>query len=135
VLKKTALLSIPLVASLFVSCGPTLKGVVVLPNGTPTQNMKLAVYSQPPTDSVAVKPDGTFKISKRVAKGQTYTLIAEDRDGNMGFVRNYVVNPENTEKIIIHLSKEIDAKDAVLEGDVYIQQDTGPGEKIFKSSQ
>lgn len=121
--------------ALMSACGPSLRGVVVLPDGSPIKDMNLGVYTQPTTDSVVVKPDGSFKISKHVQKGATYTLIAEDREGNMGFVRNYQLQPDAKEKIVIKLSKELEAKDAVLEGELYIQQDAGPGEKIFKSSQ
>ncbi len=121
---------------LFVGCGPSLKGMVVLPDGSKLNGLKVVVYTQPWTDSVPAKDDGSFSIGKNINPETEYTLIAEDKDGNMGFVKNYKPSEKKKdEKIVIKLSKEIEAKEAVIEGDLYINQDSGPGEKIFKSSQ
>jgi len=132
-IKKQILLV--LLSSIFWACGPSLQGVVVMPDGSQIKDMKISVYTEPRTDSVKVKPDGTFKLSKNLVLTNAYTLIAEDKDGNLGFVKNYKPADNPKEKVVIKLSKEIEAKDAVMEGEVYINPDSGPGEKIFKSSQ
>jgi hypothetical protein len=121
---------------LLLSCGPSLKGVVVMPDDSPIPNdMKVVVYTNPWTDSVQVKKDGSFSIGKNVQEKNEYTLIAEDQEGNLGFVRGYKIQKEKDEQIVIRLSREMEAKEAVIEGELYIEQDTGPGEKILKSSQ
>ncbi|MFC1584345.1 hypothetical protein ACFL5V_02220 [Fibrobacterota bacterium] len=124
-----------LVFFLLVGCGPSLKGMVVMPDGSKISEPNVVVYTNPWTDSVKVKNDGTFSIRKNVNDKNKYTLIAEDPDGNMGFVRGYQLSNENKDNVVIRLSREMDAKEAVIEGDLYIDQDSGPGEKILKSSQ
>ena len=116
-------------------CGPSLKGVVVMPDGSKIKDMDISVYTDPRSDSVKVAADGTFKLGKNMIMTNAYTLIAEDKDGNLGFVKNFKPSDKPDEKVVIKLSREIEAKDAVMEGDLYINQDSGPGEKIFKSSQ
>ncbi|MBF0430387.1 MAG: hypothetical protein HQK83_03855 [Fibrobacteria bacterium] len=118
-----------------IGCGPSLRGVVVMPDGSEIGEKKVMVYTNPWTDSVKVKNDGSFKISKDVQDRNEYTLIAEDVDGNMGFVRGFKISDQPDQKIVIKMSKELQAKDAVIEGDLYINPDSGPGEKILKSSQ
>ena len=120
---------------LFWGCGPSLVGVVVMPDGSKITNMSVMVYTDPLSDSVKVGADGTFKLGKNMIMTNSYTLIAEDGDGNLGFVRNFKPAENPDEKVVIKLSRELEAKDAVMEGDLYINPDSGPGEKIFKSSQ
>ena len=122
-------------ACLFVACGPSLQGIVVMPDGSKLNGLQVTVYTKPWTDSVQTKDDGSFKISKNVEERNKYTLIAEDKDGNMGYVKGYDPLAEADKKIVIKLSREMDAKDAVMEGDVYNPPNSGHGEKIFKSSQ
>lgn len=133
-LKSAACLGI-LTSFLLTNCGPSLRGIVVMPDGSQLTEAQVVVYTNPWTDSVKVKRDGTFTIRKNVGEQTDYTLIAEDKDGNMGFVRGFIPESEKKEKIVIKLSKELEARDAVIEGDLYINQDSGPGEKILKSSQ
>jgi hypothetical protein len=120
---------------LIFSCGPSIQGLVVMPDGSKLEEPNVVVYTNPWTDSVKVKKDGSFSIRKNVQERNEYTLIAEDPDGNMGFVKGYKLETKKDEKIVIRLSREMEAKEAVIEGDLYIDQDTGPGEKILKSSQ
>lgn len=134
-IKKSTFVPVALGALLLLAgCGPTLKGIVVLPDGTPIKGLEVGVHSKPWSDSVKVKDDGSF-VLKKIEPKNVYTLIAEDAEGNMGIVKNFSPSEKPNEKVIIKLSKELEAKDAVIDGDLFIQQDTGPGEKIFKSSQ
>ncbi len=132
---KAKAISLIFLAVLLCGCGPKLKGLVVMPDGSPMITKNVVVYTKPRTDSVKVKADGSFTIGKNIDVKNTYTLIAEDKDGNMGFVRGFQPGKESDEKIVIKLSKELEAKDAVIEGELYINPDSGPGEKILKSSQ
>ena len=121
---------------LIIGCGPSLKGVVVMPDGSQLDSPDVVVYTNPWTDSVEVNKDGTFSIRKNVQERNEYTLIAEDAEGNMGFVKGYKLDAQKAEKIVIRLSREMDAKEAVIEGEIYFEQGTGPtGEKILKPSQ
>lgn len=126
---------VALAALFLISCGPSLQGIVVMPDGSKLKDMEVTVYTRPWTDSVKAGNDGTFKISKNVQEKSKYTLIAEDRDGNMGYVKGFDPMSEKDKKIVIKLSRELDAKDAVMEGGVYNPPNAGHGEKIFKSSQ
>lgn len=124
-----------LIALVLCGCGPSIKGVVVMPDGTRMEGMNIAVYTDPWSDSVVVRKDGSFTLSKNIQEKNEYTLIAEDSQGNLGYVRKYRLQKDKKENVVIRLSREVEAKDAVIEGSSYNIQDTGPGEKIFKSSQ
>ncbi len=129
-------LSGALAFALLIGCGgPAIRGFVVMPDGSQLKNTDVVVYSKPWTDSVKVDEKGEFKLSKGIDVRNEYKLIAEDKDGNMGFVKGYKLSENLEKKIVIKLSRETPAKDAVIEGDVYEQGDTGPGEKIFRGSQ
>ena len=116
-------------------CGTYMAGFVVLPDGSKIEDRKVIVYTDPWTDSVSIKNDGSFKIKKNVIVQNSYTLIAEDEEGNAGYVRGYKPKKGSNDNIVVRLAREIDGKDAVIEGGLREVQPTGPGEKIFKSSQ
>lgn len=128
----------PLALGLFLilsGCGTTLSGYVVQPDGSKLKNPDVVVYTDPWTDSVRVDKDGSFKIRKNVMEKNEYTIVAEDREGNTGYIRGYKPQEGKNENLVLRLSREVSGKDAVMEGGLIDVQPTGTGEKIFKSSQ
>lgn len=117
-----------------VGCGTTISGLVVKPDGTKLTDPNVVVYTSPRTESVRVSKDGAFKIGKNVMDENEYTLIAEDKDGNMGYVRAFKVKKGSNKDVVLRLSREIDGKDAVMEGGPNEGNTSGMGEKILKSS-
>ncbi len=127
--------AIALASLLFlVGCGTTISGRVVKPDGGALDSPDVVVYTDPRTESVRVDKDGDFTLSKGVVEGNEYTLIAEDREGNMGYVRAYKPQKGSNKNIVVRLSRELEGKDAVLEGGPSEGSTTGLGEKILKSS-
>ncbi len=119
---------------LLVGCGTTISGHVVKPDGSQLTEPNVVVYTSPRTESVRVGNDGDFKISTNVLEENEYTLIAEDKDGNMGYVKAFKPKKGANKNIILRLSREIDGKDAVMEGGPNEGNTSGLGEKILKSS-
>jgi hypothetical protein len=119
---------------LLAACGTTMSGHVVKPDGSGLTDPNVVVYTSPRTESVRVGKDGTFKLGKGVIEENEYTLIAEDKDGNMGYVRSFKPKKGSNTNIIVRMSREIDGKDAVMEGGPNEGNTTGLGEKILKSS-
>ena len=115
-------------------CGTTISGLVVKPDGSRLTEPSVVVYTSPRTESVRVSKDGAFKIGKNVIDENEYTLIAEDKDGNMGYVRGFKVKKGSNKDVVLRLSREIDGKDAVMEGGPNEGNTSGMGEKILKSS-
>jgi len=115
-------------------CGTTISGRVVKPDGGPLDSPDVVVYTDPRTESVRVDKGGDFSLSTGVTEGSEYTLIAEDREGNMGFVRGFKPKKGANKNIVVRLSRELESKDAVLEGGPSEGTTTGMGEKILKSS-
>jgi hypothetical protein len=115
-------------------CGTTMSGQVVKPDGSKLTEPSVVVYTSPRTESVRVSKDGVFKIGKNVIEENEYTLIAEDKDGNMGYVRSFKPKKGTNKNIVVRLSREIDGKDAVMEGGPNEGNTSGLGEKILKSS-
>lgn len=116
------------------ACGTSISGRVVKPDGGQLDSPDVVVYTDPRTESVRVDADGEFSISKGVVEGSEYTLIAEDREGNMGYVRAFKPQKGSNKNIVVRMSRELEGKDAVLEGGPSEGQTTGLGEKILKSS-
>ena len=131
---KVAALGLALLPFLVAGCGTTMSGVVVKPDGSKLTDPDVVVYTSPRTESVRVDRDGDFKIGKGVTEENEYTLIAEDKDGNMGYVRSFKPKKGSNKNIIVRLSREIDGKDAVMEGGPNEGNTSGLGEKILKSS-
>jgi hypothetical protein len=119
---------------LLVGCGTSMSGLVVKPDGSRLTQPDVVVYTSPRTESVRVDRGGNFKIGANVIEENEYTLIAEDKDGNMGYVRSFKPKKGANKNIVVRLSREIDGKDAVLEGGATEGNTTGMGEKILKSS-
>lgn len=115
-------------------CGTTMSGQVVKPDGSRLTEPSVVVYTSPRTESVRVSKEGVFKIGKNVMQDSEYTLIAEDKDGNMGYVRSFKPKKGANKNIVVRLSREIDGKDAVMEGGPNEGSTSGLGEKILKSS-
>jgi hypothetical protein len=115
-------------------CGTTISGRVVKPDGGQLDSPDVVVYTDPRTESVRVDKEGEFSLSKGVVDGGEYTLIAEDREGNMGYVRGYKPQKGSNKNIVVRLSRELEGKDAVLEGGPSEGSTTGLGEKILKPS-
>ncbi|MDQ3002383.1 MAG: hypothetical protein M3Y08_14115 [Fibrobacterota bacterium] len=111
-----------------------MSGLVVKPDGSRLTEPSVVVYTSPRTESVRVSNDGGFKIGKGVIAENEYTLIAEDKDGNMGYVRSFKPKKGTNKNIVLRLSREIDGKDAVMEGGPSEGNTTGLGEKILKPS-
>ncbi len=116
------------------ACGTTVSGKVVKPDGSSLDNSNVIVYTSPRTESVKVNKAGAFVLKSNIVEGNEYTLIAEDNDGNMGYVRSFKPKKGANENILLRLSREVDAKEAVLEGGLPSHTPSGIGEKIFKSS-
>lgn len=116
------------------ACGTTISGRVVKPDGGQLESPDVVVYTDPRTESVRVGNNGEFKIGKGVVEGNEYTLIAEDREGNMGYVRAFKPQKGSNKNIVVRMSRELEGKDAVLEGGPSEGQTSGLGEKILKSS-
>ena len=127
-------LGLALLPFLMVGCATSMSGVVVKPDGSKLTEPDVVVYTSPRTESVRAEKDGEFKISKNVLEDSEYTLIAEDKDGNMGYVRSFKPKKGSNKNIVVRLSREIDGKDAVMEGGPNEGNTTGMGEKILKSS-
>ena len=127
-------LGLALLPFLMAGCGTTMSGVVVKPDGSKLTEPSVVVYTSPRTESVRVDKDGDFKIGRNVIEENEYTLIAEDKDGNMGYVRAFKPKKGSNKNIIVRLSREIDGKDAVMEGGPNEGNTSGLGEKILKSS-
>lgn len=133
--KKVLQWTVALAAVLsFAGCGTTLSGRVVKPDGASLDSPDVIVYTDPRTESVRVEKDGSFSISKGVVENSEYTLIAEDKEGNMGYVRGYRSIKGANKNIVVRLSRELEGKDAVLEGGPSEGSNSGMGEKILKSS-
>jgi len=126
--------SLAAVSIMLTACGTTLSGRVVKPDGAPLDNPDVVVYTDPRTESVRVDKEGTFSLGKGVVEGSEYTLIAEDREGNMGYVRGFTPKKGSNKNIVVRLSREIEGKDAVLEGGPSEGSTSGIGEKILKPS-
>ncbi len=126
--------SLLLVPLLLVGCGTTMSGTVVKPDGSRLDEPNVVVYTSPRTESVRVGKEGDFKIGQNIVDENEYTLIAEDKDGNMGYVKNFKPKKGANKNIVLRLSREIDGKDAVMEGGPNEGNTTGMGEKILKSS-
>ncbi len=122
-------------STIFVGCGTTISGRVVKPDGSPLDNSEVVVYTSPRSGSVKVEKTGEFKISENIIAENDYTLIAEDKEGNMGYVRGFKPKKGTNKNIVVRMSREIEGKDAVLEGTGPSEGGNGPGEKIFRSSQ
>ena len=138
ILKRLRKLSLPALASLcafFTSCATSISGFVVKPDGSSLTNAEVLVYTNPRSMSTKVDERGAYEISKYVIPDNEYTLIAEDREGNTGYVRGFKPKQGGNKNIIIRMSREIQAKDAVLEGKNPTEPKSDPGEKILKSSQ
>lgn len=133
-LKNAAILTLVLAPLFLVACGTTISGRVVKPDGSELANPNVVVYTSPRTELVRAGKSGDFKIGSNVVEENEYTLIAEDKDGNMGYVRSYKPKKGANKNLIIRLSREIDGKDAVMEGGPNEGNTTGLGEKILKSS-
>ena len=117
-------------------CAATsISGRVVRPDGSALTNAEVLVYTTPRSAGVLADPEGFFRISKNVIPNNEYTLIAEDREGNTGYVRGLKPRKGSNKDIVVRMSREIKAKDAVLEGTGPSEAGSGPGEKLLKSSQ
>lgn len=127
-------LGLAILPFLMAGCATSMSGVVVKPDGSKLTEPDVVVYTSPRTESVRAERDGEFKISKNVLEDSEYTLIAEDKDGNMGYVRSFKPKKGSNKNIVVRLSREIDGKDAVMEGGPNEGNTTGMGEKILKSS-
>ena len=79
----------PLLLLLLAGCGTTMSGHVVKPDGSSLTEPNVVVYTSPRTESVRVGKDGNFKIGRNIINDSEYTLIAEDKDGNMGYVKSF----------------------------------------------
>lgn len=132
--QSALVLGVLLASFILAGCGTTMSGHVVKPDGSLLTDPNVVVYTSPRTESVRVGKEGYFKIGKNVVEEQDYTLIAEDKDGNMGYVRSFRPRKGTNKNIVLRLSREIDGKDAVMEGGPSEGQTSGLGEKILKSS-
>ena len=119
----------------FTGCATTIGGFVVKPDGSSLTNADVLVYTAPKTESTKVDKDGAYQISNNIVPESEYTLVAEDREGNTGYVRGFKPKKGGNKNIIIRMSREVQAKDAVLESGGPTESRSGPGEKILKSSQ
>lgn len=135
--RSLRLLSIGMAAvALLTGCATSISGRVVRPDGSPLKNVDVIVYTAPRSASVRADRSGAFKISDNVVPENDYTLIAEDRDGNTGYVRGYKPKKGGNPNVIVRMSREVQAKDAILlDGKGPRETGAGPGEKILKSSQ
>ena len=134
-LRKSSLLGVAALCALLSGCATSISGFVVKPDGSSLTNAEVRVYTNPRSVSTRVDKAGAFEISENVIPDNDYTLIAEDREGNTGYVRGFKPKKGKNKDVIVRMSREIEAKDAVLEGGGPTESGTGPGEKILKSSQ
>jgi hypothetical protein len=132
--KVFARLAVVAVSAALVGCGTTISGRVVRPDGSPLTGADVVVYTSPRSESVRIDKDGSFSIGANVVPEGDYTLIAEDKEGNMGYVRGFKPKKGANKNIIVRMSREIEGKDAVMEGAGPAEAGSGPGEKILKSS-
>jgi hypothetical protein len=121
--------------ALFTGCGTTISGRVVKPDGSPLTDNDVMVSTTPRSEQVKVEKEGTFKLGENIVPGNDYTLMAEDKEGNTGYVRGFKPKKGKNPNVVIRMSREIEGKDAVLEGTGPSEGGNGPGEKILKSSQ
>jgi hypothetical protein len=119
---------------LFIGCGPSIKGIVLYPNGNIVNDRKLTVYSNPWTESDRII-NGKFTLNKNIVvmNDYDYTIWVEDSIGNLGMVTGLF--PKKRTKIIIVFLRELTAKEAVIETDSIYQILDGAGEKIFRRSE
>ncbi len=115
-------------------CGTTIQGRVVMPDGTAMSEADVVVYTLPRTASVKASKDGSFSLSGPISPDQEYTLIAEDREGNLGYVKGYKPKKGSNKNVVVRMSREVEGKDAVMEGGPSDGSGAGMGEKILKSS-
>ena len=132
---KRAIVLVLLGSALWVGCGTTISGRVVKPDGSPLTDNDVMVSTTPRTEQVKVEKEGIFKIGENIVPGNDYTLVAEDKEGNMGYVRAFKPKKGKNPNLVIRMSREIEGKDAVLESTGPSEGGSGPGEKILKSSQ
>ena len=121
--------------AILVGCGTTISGRVVKPDGSPLTDNDVMVSTTPRTEQVKVEKEGMFTIGENIVPGNDYTLVAEDKEGNMGYVRGFKPKKGKNPNLVIRMSREIEGKDAVLESTGPSEGGSGPGEKILKSSQ
>ena len=132
---KMTVLSALAAGALFIGCGTTISGRVVRPDGSPLSDNDVMVSTTPRSEQVKVEKEGAFKLGENIIPGNEYTLVAEDKEGNMGYVRGFKPKKGKNPNVVIRMSREIEGKDAVLEGTGPSEGGSGPGEKILKSSQ
>src|SRR5213596_3597169 len=90
---------------LLAGCGTTMSGHVDKPDGSRLTEPNVVVYTSPRTESGRVGKDSTFKLGKNVIDENEYTLIAEDKDGNMGYVRSFKPKKGSNKNIVVRLSR------------------------------
>ncbi len=134
-ISRSPLLAVGALCALLTGCATTITGFVVKPDGSSLTNADVMVSTKPRSVSTKVDKNGAFEISQNVVPDNEYTLIAEDREGNTGYVRGFKPKKGSNKDVIVRMSREIEAKDAVLEGKGPTESGSGPGEKILKSSQ
>ena len=94
---------------LLTGCATSISGRVVKPDGSSLTHAEVMVYTSPRTASTRVDDDGAFNISQNVIPGSEYTLIAEDKQGNLGYVKGFKPKKGGNKDILVRLSREIDA--------------------------
>src|SRR3989338_1639549 len=111
-LKRPHIVSSALAAAgiLLAGCGTSISGRVVKPDGGPLVDAEVVVYTSPRSASVRVEKDGAYKIGENVVPGNDYTLIAEDKDGNMGYVRGFKPKKGSNKNVVVRMSREIEGK-------------------------
>ena len=135
-LQTPALLVVAASSVLLTGCATSISGRVVKPDGSALSHAEVMVYTSPRTASTRVDDEGAFKISENVVPESEYTLIAEDKQGNLGYVKGFKPKKGSNKDILVRLSREVDAKNAVMESNGGpTEAGSGPGEKILKSSQ
>lgn len=127
-------LVLPAFGLLLCACGTTMSGHVVMPDGSRLKSQQVVVYTSPRTETVKAGKDGSFKINDNVVDGNDYTIMAEDQFNNIGYVRSFKPRKGSNKNILVRLSKEVEGKDAILEGGPMEVETSGVGEKILKSS-
>jgi hypothetical protein len=134
-LRFPAFVLVASVSAMVTGCATSISGRVVRPDGSALTNAEVKVYTAPKTSATRVDKDGSYKLSGEIIPDNEYTLIAEDREGNTGYVRGFKPKKGSNKDVIVRMSREMEAKDAVLEGNGPLETGAGPGEKILKSSQ
>jgi hypothetical protein len=128
------ILPLVIASSFFWGCGTTIQGRVVMPDGTAMADADVVVYTLPRTASIKAAKDGSFSLSGAISPEQEYTLIAEDREGNLGYVKGFKPKKGSNKNVVVRMSREVEGKDAVMEGGPTDGSGSGMGEKILKSS-